>query len=170
MEGKGIFFILLIIIAILTLSLALMAGYLFFIADTPQSVEKAQDGVENKQEKLPDDSELAYYDLYTEKTNFNLKSEDDQIHVLQLTAKLKYFKNVKGIRNVEEKLTLYDSEIKELLGTYFQNVSIDEVAKPQTKERVKEDLTKRINDLLNSSEEKKRDIVYTIVFDVWFYQ
>jgi len=170
LEGKGIFFILLVIVAILTLSLALMAGYLFFVADTNPNND-SQAGVAEEQVKVPEDKELDFYVLYSEKTNFNLKKDEkDNIHIIQLTAKLKYFKKVKGIKNIPEKLALYDSEIKELLGTYFQNITIDEVSDKDSKEKIKKDLTKRINELLVMNEETKKDIVYDIIFDMWFYQ
>lgn len=169
LENKGIFYILLIIVAILTLSLALMAGYLFVVSDAPNNPESA-DMMAANQEKIPNDNELAYYDLYTEKTNFNLMSEDGRIHVLQMTAKLKYFKRVKGIKNTQQKITLYDSEIKELFGTYFQKVTVDQVSKPEFKEKSKIELTQLINELLNKGEEKKKAIIYTTIFDEWFYQ
>jgi flagellar basal body-associated protein FliL len=170
LEGKGIFFILLVIVAILTLSLALMAGYLFLVADTGRN-NNPHEGTVEEQVKVPGDNELDFYQLYSDKTNFNLKKDEEgNIHIIQLTAKLKYFKKVKGIKNIPEKLALYDSDIKELIGTYFQSVSIDEVSDRESKERIKKDLTKKINELLVLSEESKKDMVYDIIFDMWFYQ
>lgn len=168
MEKKGSFIILLVIIAVLTLSLALLAGYMFFISGQPST---KKDTVQTNQPKVPDDSEFAYKDLFESEQNYNLKmDEDGQIHVIQINVTLKYFKDVKGIKNIEEKLSAYDKMIKECIGTYFMNISVDEVRNADVKERIKKELTKKINDLLKSSEKQKSDIVYDVIFDKWFYQ
>jgi hypothetical protein len=42
--------------------------------------------------------------------------------------------------------------------------------KSDAKEKAREELTKRMNQRLLANEKAKDDIVYTIVFDQWFYQ
>ena len=42
--------------------------------------------------------------------------------------------------------------------------------KEDSKEKAREELTKRMNEYLLSNEKAKDDIIFTIVFDNWFYQ
>lgn len=168
MEGKGSFFILLVIVAILTLTLAVLAGYIFFVGGTPQgNVEAVATG---QMEKRPSENELSSLKLFTDKTIFNLKSDDGEMSVIQLNAILYYYKKVKGIKSTDEKITLNEGKIKEMVGTYFQGLTLDDVKKPEAKKRANEELTKIINEYLTSNEKQKEDIVYCIVFDEWFYQ
>lgn len=167
MEGKSNFFILLFIVAILTLTLAVLAGYLFLVGTPHNTVDSTQKAGTVR----PSDDQLVTLQVFEDKKYFNLKSTDNsKMSVIQLSAELVYYKEVKGIKNVATKIAAYDGEIKELIGTYFQNMSIDEVRKPETKEKAKKELTAKINELLNESEKSKADIVYTINFDEWFYQ
>jgi len=169
LEGKGNFFVLLVIVAILTLTLAVLAGYLFFVAGTPKpQVEVAEETVEMKR---PSESELSYKDLFTEKQYFNLKSDDNnRISVIMVKMQLVYYKKVKGIKSTDEKISANEGKIKEIIGTYFQNMSLDEAKLPETKRRANRELTKMINEFLASNEKEKQDIVYEIVFSEWFYQ
>jgi len=169
LEGKGSFFILLIIVAILTLTLAVLAGYLFFVAGTPQTNPEAV--TEKTEIKRPSESELAYKDLFTDKQYFNLKNEDsDKTSVIMVKMQLVYFKKVKGIKSTDEKINLNEGKIKEIIGTYFQKMTLDEVKLPETKDRANKELTGLINQLLTSNEKQKQNIVYEIVFNEWFYQ
>jgi flagellar basal body-associated protein FliL len=166
--GKGSFFILLIIVAVLTLALAVLAGYLFFVAGSPNAVTE----VSAKETTVrPSDENLGVYKLYESKEYFNLKNEDEsKIAVIRVNVQLVYYKKVKGIKDVAKKIETYDGQLKEIVGTYFQSLTLEEVKKPETKEKAKTDLAKRMNELLTASEKEKRDIIYTINFDDWFYQ
>lgn len=168
MEGKGSFFILLVIVAILTLTLAVLAGYIFFVGGTPQT--KVEAIASGQMEKRPSENELSSLKLFNEKTIFNLKSDDGEMSVIQLNAILCYYKKVKGIKSTDEKITLNEGKIKEIIGTYFQGLSLEDVRKPEAKQRANEELKKIINEYLTSNEKQKDDIVYSIIFDEWFYQ
>ena len=172
MEGKGIsFIILLIIVAFLSLTLAALAGYVFFFG-TPKTTA-AETTTHKEQTKKPADSELAFKKLYEGKKYFNLKNSDDKkVAVIQVGVELVYYKDpkIKGLKSVDEKLKANDGEIKEIVGTYFQRLTIEDVKNPETKEKVKKDLVKAINTLLLENEKEKKDIIYTINFDEWFYQ
>ena len=172
MEAKGSYFILLIVVAILTLTLAVLAGYLFLFAGTPQPKAEATETTETAITTAvtrPLDSELAIMKLYTEKQPLNLKCEPDKKTppIILVNIQLQHYKKIKGLKSVEEKLTTYEGEIKELIGTYFQNVTIEEALKSDIKEKVKSDLKKKINDLLTASEKEKDEIVYAVIFDDW---
>jgi flagellar basal body-associated protein FliL len=168
--GKTSFIVLLVIVAVLTLVLAIMAGYLLLVAGSPQPVADASNNSAAQAQIVPDANEISRRILFEEKKFFNLKSDEGENSVIQIGAELVYFKKVKGIKNVEQKITDYESQIKEVMGTYFQQLTLEEVKEPGSKKKAKEDLKKQINSLLCSNEKSKYDIVYDIVFEEWFYQ
>ena len=171
MEGKSSFFVLLFIVAFLSLALAILAGYVFFFSGSGNKTE-----VVSVQTEVPDDEDLASMILFDGKKIFNLKKESDAgdaskaVPVIQVNVELKYFKKVKGIKNIQEKITSKQGEIKEIINNYFLNTTLEEVSQTTAKEKAKKELTKQINDLFKSSESGKKDIVYTIIFEEWFFQ
>lgn len=168
MEGKGSFFILLFIVALLTLTLAVLAGYLFFVAD---SSKPAVQTTQQAKTIIPSEDKLERKMLFESKNVFNLKNDDDKkIAVIQVNVELVYYKQVKGVKEVAKLLEAYDGEIKEIIGTYFQNMTLEDVKDLAVKEKAKKDLTKQINEKLTAAEKEKNDIVYTVNFPVWFYQ
>ncbi len=173
MEGKGSFFVLLFIVAFLSLTLAILAGYVFFFSGNDQ---KAEAETVHSEEKIPKDEDLSKMPLFEGKKIYNLKntsvegSTGKSLPVIQVSVELKYFIKVKGIKNVEEKIIAHQGAIKELVGNYFLNMTLDEVSQITAKEKAKKELTKQINELLMSSEKDKKDIIYTVIFDEWFFQ
>lgn len=170
MEGKGSFFVLLLIVAFLTLTLAVLAGYLFFFSGAPKTTAVTSSAQETT--KIPADDELEKKKLFAEKRNFNLKkTNSNEIAVIMVSAELIYFKKVKEIKtDIPTKLEFYDAEIKQSIATYFQNMTLEEAQKPETKEKASQDLKKTINEILTVNEKEKVPIVYNIIFDEWFYQ
>lgn len=167
MEGKGSFFILLIIVAILTLTLAVLAGYLFFVSGTPKTptAEAATQPAEIK----PTEKDLGHHKLFDGKQYFNLKSEEDsKVSIIMLGMQLDYFKS-KNAEQDTEKITAFDGKIKETIGTYFQNMTLEEARKPETKVKAKEDLKKKFNELM-ADKKTKKDFVYEVIFYEWFCQ
>jgi len=165
----------LFIVALLTLTLAVLAGYLFFVAGSPKpasSVEAA--AVPPKTvSAVPTDEELEKKTLFEGKKFFNLKNDNDQkIAVIQINMELVYFKKIKEIKDVKKKIDANDGEIKEIVSTYFQDMTLEEARKVETREKAKADIKKQINDLLKTSEKMKieGDIVYAVNFIEWFYQ
>jgi flagellar basal body-associated protein FliL len=172
LESKGTFFILIIVVAILTLTLAALAGYLFLVQGAPQAKSEVQAAVAETA-VVPKEIDLATLELFDSKKYFNLKNNDPtKIAVIQVSVSLQYFKAIKEDKKliVEEKVAAYQPEIKELVGTYFLNVSIDDVKMPDAKEKAKKELKKQINDLLNNGEKNKYEYVYKVIFDEWLYQ
>ena len=168
MEGKGLSnVVLLIIIAFLSLTLAVLAGYVFIVGGSP----RAAVAVEKDEIKRPADKDLAQLKLFNEKSYFNLKVTDGgKTPVILFNMDIKYFKKVKGIKSVDEKINSYITEMREVVGTYFQNMTYEEAKLPETKEKAKKELTEKINEVLLASEKNKKNIVYTVVFEEWFYQ
>lgn len=168
LEGKGNYIILLVIVAVLTLTLAILVGYLFIISGAPQ--ENSEVSANVAAQNIPDDSQLEKRQLFDEKKLVNLKTDNDKISVIQINGVIKYHKKVKGIKNVEEKLDFYAEQMRETVCSYFQSLTIDQVRDPEFKKKAKQDIKNQLNDLLSSSEDKKVEIVYEVIFDEWFYQ
>jgi flagellar basal body-associated protein FliL len=167
LEGKGSFFILLVIVAILTLTLAVLAGYLFFVSGTPKTTtEVSAHETENK----PKEEELGHHTLFEGKQYFNLKSvEEEKVSIIMLGIQIDYLKS-KDTEADEEKFVAFGGKIKEVIGTYFQNMTLEDAKKPETKDKVKEDLKKKFNELMAHAQKDKKDFVYEVIFYEWFCQ
>lgn len=165
MERKGIIFILLLIVAVLTLTLAIMAGYLLVAGTAPENGAMAMQPVEI----VPDVKDLGFVPIFQDSQYFNLKSQgNSKPAVIEIKAELVYLKNAK-VKDLEVKINSSMGMIRELIGTYFMKMTLEDVKKPETIEAAKKELTKQINNLLNSGEPVRTDIVWTINFDRWFY-
>lgn len=173
MESKGTFFILIIVVAVLTLTLAALAGYLFLVQGTPSG--KAAASGNTVVAEVPDEKDLSILELYEGgKKYFNLKNDDEKkIAIIQVNVALKYFNEIKDDKKikVEEKMTSNELEIKELISTYFMHVTLEDVKLPDAKEKAKSELKKQINELLNEGEKKEaHEYVYKVIIDEWLYQ
>lgn len=171
MEGKSNFnfMILLIIVAVLTLTLAILVGYLFFVSGSAQAgadVAASDTSVVD----IPADSMLSKRPIFEQKQLINLKTDGREISVIQINGVIRYLKKVKGIDNVETKLEFYNEEMREVVISYFQSLTIDQVRNPEFKKQAKIDIRDQLNDLLNSNENRKNLIIYEVIFDEWFYQ
>jgi len=170
LANRGGFIALLVIISILTISVAMLAAYiLVFRGTSPNNTEVLKDsnGI-----RRPSDDELDHMKLFNEKQFFALKAGNGMKSspVIRVGIDLVYFKKIKGIKSCGEKISYFDSEIKELIGTYFQDKTIEQVEDIEFKQKAKEDLKSTINDLLNSNEKIHNEIIYEVVFYDWFYQ
>jgi flagellar basal body-associated protein FliL len=168
LENKSSFFILISIVAILSLTVVLLAGYVFVVqGSNPVNAKNSQ----NQNVKIPSEKELIKEKLFEEKTAFNLKSEEtEKVSVIVVSVELSYYKKVKGIKNTTSKIEANKSKLQEIVGTYFQNLTIDEVSDVEFKEKAREELTVLMNEHLLMNENSKENIIYTIVFEQWFYQ
>jgi len=170
LEGKkSSFFILIGIVAFLSLALALLAGYVFFVGGSAGTGEAAES---KKEVTVPKDSELALEPMFTKNTAFNLKTtkDDKDIHVILVNLQVQYFIEFEGIKDTALKVQSNKSKLSEIVGTYFQSLSIDDVKKTDAKEKARQDLKKMMNDYLMQNEEEEGDLIYSIIFDYWFYQ
>ncbi len=172
MEGKSSYFILLVIVAFLSITLAFLALGYFFFGHNGSDTEKE---VVMVTQRIPEDTELDNKVIF-EKSNFNLKkteTDSKQIAVIVLSASMKHYKQVEGMKNEEEviaKIDFYSKEINSAIGTYFQELTLDDVSKVDAKEKAAKDLTKIINEILTKNDKKASPLVYSIAFDYWFYQ
>lgn len=169
MEGKSSYFILLVIVAFLSISLAFLAIGYFFFDNNSTAPEKE---VVMVTEKVPTDEELANKVIF-EKTNFNLKkTSDKQVAVIVLSASMKHLKEVEGMKEEEitAKIDFYNKEINSAIGSYFQGLTLEDVSQPDAKQKASDELKKKINEILINNDKKASPLVYSIIFDYWFYQ
>jgi len=166
LESRSSHVILLVIIAILTLTLAVLVVYIFSVSGSGSNRNVSE--VNSEEQKIRD-QDLSVINLFESDSFFNLKSEN-KLSIIQISAQLKYKKSVKGIKNVDEKINFNLGKIRELFGTYFQNLTIEDVKSPDAKVKANKELVSLINQQLLANEKYKEDIVYEIVFDKWFYQ
>jgi flagellar basal body-associated protein FliL len=166
LKGKGFsFLILLVVVAFLTM---IFAGVLFYLRIT-SDYSKGNNSEKASSIAMPGDDELSSRVLF-DKEILNLKrTSSDKSDAVRVSAVIKYYKSVKGI-DVEKKLDAHIDEIKEMAGTYFQQLTLKQIEDPNSKDKIKKDLTKESNILLNSNEKTKNEIVYTIIFSEFFYQ
>ena len=130
LENKSGFFILISIVAFLSITIALLTGYILLQDSNPVSAKDPQ----NQNVRIPLEKELLKEKLFEEKTAFNLKSEEAEKVSVIVEVELSYYKKVKGIKTPQIKL----KQIKvnqEIVGTYFQRLTIDDVADVEFKEK-----------------------------------
>ncbi|HEY5583602.1 MAG TPA: flagellar basal body-associated FliL family protein [Ruminiclostridium sp.] len=171
MEGKSSYFILLVIVAFLSITLAFLAiGFFFFGNDKSSPENKAEPVVATL--TIPTDEELSNKVIFESK-NFNLRKIDSkEIAVIVLGASMKHYKVIDKLKAEEviAKIDFYSKEINSAIGTYFQGLTLDNVRQIDAKQKASEDLTKKINEILTNNDEKASPLVYSIIFDYWFYQ
>jgi flagellar basal body-associated protein FliL len=174
LEGKGSFFniVLLFILAFLALTLAVLAGYIFIGGGSkPTTVIMTQ-----AQEKKHLDADFSDFELYTEKTLFNLKATSSGTSastppIIQAIVSLKYLTKAptktSSIKDTTAKLTKYKGEIQSLIGSYFMSLTAEEAQREDSKESARKVLIVKINNIINANEAKQDKIVFDVIFPYW---
>jgi flagellar basal body-associated protein FliL len=178
LESKSTFFILIIVVAVLTLLLAALAGYIFIVQGNlgggNKGTGESQSADGGEQAKLiPKEEDLIKVPLYGSTRYFNLKSANpDKTSIIQVNVTLKCYKTLRNNKraNVEEMIAARSEEIQELIVRFFMTLTEVEVKDPAVLDKSKEDLTRQINALMNEGVEKPEDIVYRVVFSEWLFQ
>ena len=179
MESKSTFFILIIIVAVLALTLAALAGYLFIVqgASDKGTVSDSEIAEENSVgeeiKDIPKKEDRITISLYEGKRIYNLKNIDsDKTAMMQVAVSLDCFKTLKEDRKtvVGDLITSYSQEIQELVVRFFLTKTIDDVKDVAVMDKAKEELTEQINGLLNESKKKPEYIVYKVIFSEWIFQ
>lgn len=169
MEGKSSYFILLVIVAFLSITLAFLAIGFFVFGNNGSGGDQE---VVVVTDKVPSDSDLEIKTIF-ENRNFNLKKTDNkQVAVISVSASMKYYKTVDDMKEeaVAEKIDFYSKEINQAIGTYFQGLTLDDVSQLEAKKEASDYLTKEINEILTKNEKKASPLVYNLIFDYWLYQ
>lgn len=175
MESKSTFFILIIIVAVLTLSLAALAGYLFIVQGASRGkAEVDENGIPIEEViEIPSEDELIKIPLYDSARYFNLKKSDtDKTSIIQVNVTLKCYKELKRDKKavVSEMIAARSEEIQELVIRFFMTLTSDDVKDLTVMDSAKENLTKQINELMNEGIDKPEDVVYRVVFSQWLFQ
>ena len=164
-----------IVVAVLSLTLAALAGYLFIVQGSPANKGEAVAASTTTVKVAPAKEDLTTVSLYEDKSYFNLKNDDPKkIAMMQVKVVLICHKTLKEKENkkviVEEKILDYSNEIQELVVRFFLTKTTDDVKSLDVMDKAKEDLRKEINDLLNEGAKKPEEIVYEVVFSQWLFQ
>lgn len=171
MESKGNFFILIIVIAVLALTLAALAGYLFIVQG---KTNDSNDVVSEKVVKdIPSKDERVKISLYDGKRVYNLKdTEENKTSLIQVAVTLECYKTLKEDKKaiVEDKVNSYIEEIQELVVRFFLTKTSEDVKDVTFMDNAKQELTRQINDLMNEGIKKPEDIVYKVIFSEWLFQ
>ncbi len=170
--------ILIVIIAVLALSLAILAGYLLIVQGSNGNgdAELAKDGQSINGEdtiQIPSEDDLIKISLYDNPRYFNLKSvNSDKSSIIQANVTLKCYKVLKRDKevNVPNMVNARSEEIQELIVRFFMTLTADEVKDPTIMDNAKIELANQINMLLNEGLEKTEDVVYRVVFSEWLFQ
>jgi len=175
LESKSTFFILIIIVAVLTLSLAALAGYLFIVQGSARGrAEVDENGIPIEEAReIPSEDELIKIPLYDSARYFNLKKSDtDKTSIIQVNVTLKCYKELKNNKKavVSEIIAARSEEIQELVIRFFMTLTSEDVKDLAVMDAAKENLTKQINDMLNEGVEKPEDVVYKVIFSQWLFQ
>ncbi|NLK86678.1 MAG: flagellar basal body-associated FliL family protein [Clostridiaceae bacterium] len=174
MESKSTFFILIVIVAVLALALAALAGYLVIKGSSADKENGEAPGADGEQTiNIPKEEELIKIPLTSDATYFNLKKTDPKkTSIIQLRVTLKCHKTLKRDKKavVEDIIAARSEEIQELVVKFFMNLTADEVQDSAMLDKAKTDLARQMNELLNQGEEKPEDIVYNVIFSEWLFQ
>ncbi len=173
MESKSTFFILIVIVAVLALSLAALAGYMLIAQGGSNNDPITTDANGEVTKEIPKEEELIKIPLTTEATYYNLqKTDPKKTSIIQLRVTLKCYKTLKRDKRavVTDIVTARNEEIRELVVKFFMNLTANDVEDTNTLDQAKEDLTKQINELMNEGEEEPEDIVYRVIFSEWLFQ
>lgn len=171
MESKSTFMILIMVIAVLALSLAALAGYLFIV----QGASDGKDGSQNVMvdKDIPKKEDRITIPLFEGKRVYNLKStNEDKTPMIQVAVSLDCYKELKNNKKsvVEEKIESYMQEVQELVVRFFLTKTSDDVRNIAVMDKAKQELADQINNLLNECSEKPEDIVYKVIFSEWLFQ
>lgn len=178
MESKSTFFILIVIVAVLALSLAALAGYLVIVqgnrSNGEESGNESQTAENSEQIKeIPKEEDLVKIPLFNDARYFALKkTEPDKSSIIQANVTLKCYKTLERDKKavVSEIIAARSEEIQELVVRFFMTLTAEEVEDLAVLDKAKENLTEQINSLLNEGEEKPEDIVYKVIFSEWLFQ
>lgn len=178
MESKNTFFILIVIVAVLALTLAALAGYLLIVqgkSGGEENTKKGAVGEENgeKIREIPKEEDLVKISLYDGAKYFALKkSKPDDSSIIQVNVTLKCYKTLKRDKKlaVEDLISSRKEEIQELVLRFFMTRTVDDIKDVEMLDKAKEELAGSINSLLNEGVEKPEDVVYRVIFSEWLFQ
>lgn len=186
MQGKGIYTILLAIIAVLTLSVAVLVIFLFVTFSTRTTAATGAEATPASEagprQVAPD--ELLEIIVYSDKSGtggeapgsglFNLKSTTEHPEsylMLDMTIKI----DVGEKRELEVERTAmvnvtYITELRQAANLYFRNMTFEEASDPAAMQKAADELRDTFNAVLGTEAETQETIVYKVIFGKWLVQ
>jgi flagellar basal body-associated protein FliL len=181
-------FLFLIIIAVMTLIIAVLATFILLVGinGTTMAAEGAEPGDGGAAGgggayntifiSPPDEEELSAMLLLDTGKPINLKSENPQkpsYAIIEMS--IKYFNSVDGIKDINSKMSLNKANLQEIVTTYFMAMDVEEFSQYETKITAKNELKEQLNIFLISTiavekdRRKVKEVVYDVVFSAWNY-
>ena len=186
MEKKGNFFLLLLIIAILTLIIAALVTFIMLVGITAPAQVASNAGGEGSgytgppiiiYGEPPDEASLSTMQLIASNQPLNLMTDNPAKPSYALVElSIKYFNKIDGIKDVPAKIDLNKANLQEIVTTYFMAMSVEEFSRFETKTLAKNDLKRELNTFLlttipgEKDRRKVTEVVYDVVFSAWNYQ
>lgn len=172
MESKSIYTILLAIIAVLTLTLAVLIIFLFvtYNPNVRAAGDVQTDGTMT--ERIVPDDEMIEFKLFNgEEKMFALKSEPEHLDAIVLVSvTLKCDAGPKKKKETEITALvndLYLSELEEAVGDYFAAMTLTEAREIETRYKARDDLMNTFNEILNANKHPKEKIVYKVTLQMF---
>jgi flagellar basal body-associated protein FliL len=178
LQGKTLYTILLSIIAVLTLSLAVLVIFIFTTYNGNVSILKNNNKkAELKERVVPIEEQVEFKLFGTEESAngrgaiFNIKSSKDHPDgFLMASISVVYDAGEKN-KKLEERKELieksYLSEIKQSTIEYFRERTYEELQKSDGMKKSREDLKKIYNQIIGKNNE---NIIIKVIFDQWIIQ
>lgn len=171
MEGKSIYTILLAIIAVLTLSLAVLIIFLFISFNPNRQAAGNVRADTAIAERVVADDEMIEFKLFDgEEKMFALKSEPenpDSIVMVSVTIKCDAGQKRKKEQEVTNRVNSYISELEEAVGDYFAAMTLTEAKQLETRYKARDDLLNTFNEILNANKQEKEKAVYRVTLQMF---
>ena len=177
MQGKTLYTILLAIIAVLTLSLAVLIIFVFttFSSNHSAAVDKNQRPADQVVVPAEEQAELTLYGAGTDsKTDgvFNLKSTKDHPNsFLMASVSIKYDGGKKN-KFLEERKQLFEvtylSQLRQATIEFFRGKSYDDLKSTDAMQECRDELKEIYGQIISESADAK--IILRVVFDKWILQ
>jgi len=168
LEKKGIYTILLSIVAVLSLALAVLIVFLFI--SYPSRNNKAVQADNTISERVVPDSELVEYKLFDgQEKIFALKYEPDHpdsIVLVSVSIKCDTGEKRKNEEKINNLISLYTSELEQAVGDYFADMSYSDAKNIETRYKARDDLLEIFNNILNENKQVKQKIVYKVTLNM----
>lgn len=171
LEGKGIYTILLAIIAVLTLSLAVLIIFLF-ISYNPNQQQAANisPGASISERIVPDEEMLEFKLFGGEEKLFALKSEQENpnsLVMVSVTIKCDAGERRRREKDITTRVNTYISEMEEAVGDYFAAMTLTEAKELETRYKARDDLLDTFNEILNANKQEKEKVVYRVTLQMF---
>jgi flagellar basal body-associated protein FliL len=177
LEKKGNFFVLLVIIAVLTLIVAVLSAFIIIVGINPPvnsvtAESNLSSGVRGPELQPVDDNLISTLKLF-EKEVFRVHCDEGKLAVVRADVTIKYINKLDGIKDVSAKVSLHEDSLREITGKYFQRMECTNMSLLETRLQAKEDLKDEMNAFLLATIEKDSDrrkvteIIYEVVFPTW---